>query len=103
MRLPLFMRNILFDFSGTLFDDFKVSLVSTRATILHFGGPAITLKDYREHFTLPVWKFYRRYGLKAPITEINRFYFDHFTAHISRGKLFPGSLQTLKAAKKRGL
>ena len=103
MRLPLFMRNILFDFSGTLFDDFKVSLVSTRATILHFGGPAITLKDYREHFTLPVWQLYRRYRLKAPITEINRFYFDHFTAHIARGKLFPGSFQTLKAAKKRGL
>lgn len=97
------MRNILFDWSGTLFDDFNVSFISTKATIRHFGGPNITITDYREHFTLPVWKFYRRYLKKASIDEVDRFYFDHFTAHAPQGRLFPGALQSLKLAKKKGM
>ncbi|MDO8519805.1 MAG: HAD hydrolase-like protein [Deltaproteobacteria bacterium] len=104
---PLFQRgglkSILFDWSGTLFDDFRVSFISTRATILHFGGPAISLKEYREHFTLPVWKFYRRYIKKIPIDAIDRFYFDHFTAHAPRGRLFPGAKKILQDARAKGI
>ena len=35
--------------------------------------------------------------------EVERFYFDHFTAHAPRGKLFPSALEVLKTAKRMGI
>lgn len=95
------IKNIIFDWSGTLCDDFDVSFISTQHTIQHFGGPILTKKQYKEEFTLPVWKFYRKYIPKKISTdELDHYYFDHFASHAPRGKLFPSIPQILKLAKK---
>lgn len=95
------ISNIIFDWSGTLCDDFDVSFISTQHTIQHFGGHLLTKKQYKEEFTLPVWKFYRKYIPKKISTdELDHYYFDHFTAHAPKGYLFPAMPQILKLAKK---
>lgn len=92
------IKNIIFDWSGTLCDDFKLSLLSTNETLRHFGGQTVTLAQYRKNFELPVERFYSRQGCLAPADEINHFYFERFSPLAGKAKLFKGVphlLQTL--------
>lgn len=80
-----------------------MSAVSTRATLRHFGGPSISLQEYKNYFTLPVWKFYRRYiPKKYSIDEIDRYYFDHFTSHAPRARPFKQVKELLSYAHQSG-
>lgn len=97
------IRHVIFDWSGTLYDDHKVSYLATRETIHHFTGQTITLEAYREHFTIPVENFYRLYDDKTPWQEIDKYYFTVFEKYFSRGKLFPGVLTLLAELKKQGI
>ena len=97
MGLPL--RNLIFDWSGTLFDDFEISHLSTIATLEHFGGKHISVHDYKEHFVLPAWKFYRRFLKNTDMDAVTHFYFEYFMHHIEKGKLFPQARENLKRAK----
>lgn len=84
------IKNIIFDWSGTLADDFRYSYRATRDTIRHFGGPTLTSQQYRAEFMLPVRHFYRKFlGTKVLLDEIDRYYFDHFTQFARRAPLFP--------------
>lgn len=96
------IKHILLDWSGTLYNDFNVSHVSTRHTVRRFGGPNLSKEVYRERFNLPVWKFYREHGVTVPIDEIDAYYFDHFEKIAHRAKLYKGVRQALALAKKFG-
>src|SRR3989338_4862959 len=72
------IKNIIFDWSGTLCDDVKSSYLATRHTIRHFGGPHLTFRQYREQFDLPVWKFYKKHCPTTHVNEIDKYYFNYF-------------------------
>jgi phosphoglycolate phosphatase-like HAD superfamily hydrolase/ADP-ribose pyrophosphatase YjhB (NUDIX family) len=97
------IRHVIFDWSGTLYDDHKVSYLATRETIHHFTGQTITQEAYREHFTIPVEHFYRLYDAKTPWQEIDKHYFTVFEKYFFRGKLFPGVLALFAELKKQGI
>jgi len=102
---PMFsLKNIIFDWSGTLFDDFALSYHSTVETLTHFGGPAISLEEYKKEFCLPVLNFYLKYIPNATslLEQIDTFYFDHFSSKIVGGFLFPGVREALLIAKEKG-
>lgn len=97
------IRHVIFDWSGTLYDDHGPSFFSTRETVENFSRKSITRAEYKEHFVIPVEKFYRRYDKKTPIADIDKYYFEAFARRIGRGKPFPGVIEALRTLKRFGV
>lgn len=95
------IRHVIFDWSGTLYDDHRASFPATRQTIQHFTGKSVTYREYKKHFVIPVDKFYRRYDKKTPIADIDRYYFSVFEKHAHLGRIFPGVRETLRELKRQ--
>lgn len=52
------VKNIVFDWSGTLVDDLPIVVASTNVVLARFGKPAITEEEFRRRFQLPFDQFY---------------------------------------------
>lgn len=97
------LKHVIFDWSGTLYDDHKASFKATKECFKALGGPSITYKEYKEHFVLPVMPFYRRYGFKQNLKQINHAYFSIYQNHYHKGELFKGVLESLKFLKSKNV
>ena len=95
------IRHVIFDWSGTLYDDHRASFPATRQTIRHFTGKQVTYREYKKHFVIPVDKFYRRYDKKTPIADIDKYYFLAFEKQAHLGQIFPGVRETLRELKRQ--
>lgn len=95
------IRHVIFDWSGTLYDDHRASFPATQQTIRHFTGKRITYREYKKHFIIPVDKFYRRYDKKTPIADIDKYYFSAFEKQAHLGKIFPGVREVLRELKRQ--
>lgn len=82
--------NLVFDWSGTLADDERLTFELTRDCISHFGGPTIDWDAYRAEFTIPVDGFYAKYNPGVDIAEIDRWFFDAYAQRIAAVTLFDG-------------
>lgn len=83
------IKNIIFDWSGTLLDDFKMTYGVTRQTIKKLSGHSLSVQEYRDTFQIPVAPFYRRYLKKScAMKEINDLYFHQLSKKISHARLF---------------
>ncbi len=96
-------RHIIFDWSGTLYDDHGPSYLSTREVILELTGKKISFADYKKYFCLPVTPFYRRYGVTWPIDKINDYYFSAYNRFFNQGELYAGVREALELLKKNGI
>jgi phosphoglycolate phosphatase len=54
------IRNIIFDWSGTLVDDLPAVLQATNFIFQQAQLPEMTLEKFRAEFSLPFTKFYDR-------------------------------------------
>jgi phosphoglycolate phosphatase len=84
------MRNVIFDWSGTLVDDLGAVHAATNAVLKQYGGAELTIEQFRSEFALPVADFYQRVLPEVPFSEIDIAYqrqFAHFTETVA---LFPG-------------
>ena len=54
------IRNIIFDWSGTLVDDLSAVWRSTNFTLENADRPPLSLKEFRAEFCLPFNEFYER-------------------------------------------
>ncbi len=52
------IRNVIFDWSGTLVDDLPPTLAATNHVLEHHGIPSLTRDEFRERFRLPYMEFY---------------------------------------------
>ncbi len=52
------MRHIIWDWNGTLFDDFDLVLRSSNAAMATVGGRALSSSEYQSQFRRPVHEFY---------------------------------------------
>lgn len=92
----------LFDFSGTLFDDHKVSFEATKKTIHHFSGKEITYQNYKNDFNIPVHDFYYAYiGDHVSVPEIDTYYFQTFADYVLQGKVFEGVRESFEILKQQ--
>jgi len=53
------IKNLIFDWSGTLVDDLPPTLAATNAVLREFGVPELTRDAFRDRFRLPYMDFYR--------------------------------------------
>jgi len=82
--------NLVFDWSGTLADDERLTFELTRDCVGHFGGAPIDWETYRAEFTIPVDGFYGRHCPGVAIADIDEWFFAAYADRIPDVVLFDG-------------
>ena len=72
------IRNIIFDWSGTLVDDLPAVWRATNYVLARVGLAELTLEQFRSEFCLPFQKFYDRYTPKVPLEQLEIWFHGHF-------------------------
>ena len=72
------IRNILFDWSGTLVDDLPAVFAATNHVLQQSGLEEFTLERFRAEFCLPFKKFYDRYTPHVPMAQLEEWFHSHF-------------------------
>ncbi len=72
------IKNIIFDWSGTLADDFQPVLQATNEIFAQYGKPPFSEADFREKFFLPFPEFYKIYLPEATMVQLDHYYHSSF-------------------------
>ena len=72
------IRNIIFDWSGTLVDDLPAVLKASNYVLTQSGKPAMSLEEFRAEFQLPFTKFYNRHTPHVPMAQLEEWFHAEF-------------------------
>ena len=73
------IRNIIFDWSGTLVDDLPAVLKASNFVLVQAGKPAMSLAEFRAEFSLPFKKFYDRHTPEVPMAQLEAWFHHEFS------------------------
>jgi len=97
------IRNIIFDWSGTLVDDLPAVWRATNHVFKQAGVAELTLDQFRAEFSLPFKNFYVRYVPHISLPQLEQWFHGHFreVQHLSRE--LPHARAMLLFCRQRGL
>jgi len=72
------IRNIIFDWSGTLVDDLPAVWEASNHVFRRAGVPELPLERFRAEFCLPYKKFYDRHIPHVPLDQLEEWFHGHF-------------------------
>lgn len=72
------IRNVIFDWSGTLVDDLEAVWRSTNFTFEQAGRPVMTLDEFRSEFFLPFDQFYEQVTPGVSLDQLEEWYRTSF-------------------------
>ena len=72
------IRNIIFDWSGTLVDDLPAVLKASNFVLAQAGRPEMSLEQFRAEFSLPFRKFYDRHTPDVPMEKLEDWFHTSF-------------------------
>jgi phosphoglycolate phosphatase len=72
------IRNIIFDWSGTLVDDLPAVLKASNFVLAQAGKPEMSLEEFRAEFALPFTKFYDRHTPDVPMPQLEAWFHAEF-------------------------
>ena len=72
------IRNIIFDWSGTLVDDLPAVWRASNFVFTQAGIPELTLEQFRAEFCLPFTIFYDRFTPHVPMAQLEGWFHGHF-------------------------
>jgi phosphoglycolate phosphatase-like HAD superfamily hydrolase/ADP-ribose pyrophosphatase YjhB (NUDIX family) len=72
------IRNIIFDWSGTLVDDLPAVLKASNFVLTQSGKPAMSLAEFRQEFQLPFTRFYDRHTPDVPMAQLEEWFHAEF-------------------------
>jgi phosphoglycolate phosphatase len=72
------IRNIIFDWSGTLVDDLPAVLKASNFVLTQSGKPEMTLDEFRAEFSLPFTNFYDRHTPHVPMPQLEEWFHSSF-------------------------
>jgi phosphoglycolate phosphatase-like HAD superfamily hydrolase/ADP-ribose pyrophosphatase YjhB (NUDIX family) len=72
------IRNIIFDWSGTLVDDLPAVLKASNYVLTQAGRPEMSLAQFRAEFSLPFTKFYDRHTPDVPMPQLEDWFHSSF-------------------------
>ncbi len=72
------IRNIIFDWSGTLVDDLPAVLKASNFVLTQAGQPEMSLEQFRAEFSLPFTKFYDRHTPHVPMPQLEDWFHTSF-------------------------
>lgn len=93
---------ILFDASGTIINDLKVTHQIVNQILHHHGKPQMTLGEFRGIFSLPYWRIFEGFGLSEQIAKVDclKLYKKLVQIHSQKIKTFADVEPTLKSLSK---
>ncbi|MCK5123004.1 MAG: HAD family hydrolase [Candidatus Pacebacteria bacterium] len=94
------IKNIIFDWSGTLIDDVIFTYSATMKVFEKIGIEEITLEKFKEEFILPYMNFYKKFK-NNPDKKIIDEWFDKEMDLINKSKLFPEVKEVLEFLKQK--
>jgi phosphoglycolate phosphatase len=97
------IRNLIFDWSGTLVDDLPAVLAATNHVFDKCGAPPLTLDRFRAEFCLPFERFYARFLPGVPVAELERTFHACFTQAQKAVEELPHAREFLLFCRKHGL
>ncbi|MGI8602143.1 MAG: NUDIX domain-containing protein [Verrucomicrobiales bacterium] len=89
------IRNILFDWSGTLVDDLPPVVHATNAVLRHCGKPGMTREEFMREFELPFERFYRRLTPDNALDTLEPIFHRAFEQSVERATPLPHALDFL--------
>ncbi len=72
------IRNIIFDWSGTLVDDLPAVLKASNFVLARAGKAEMSLDEFRAEFSLPFKKFYDRHTPDVPMAQLEAWFHASF-------------------------
>jgi phosphoglycolate phosphatase len=72
------VKNVVFDWSGTLVDDLPAVLAATNHVLRQAGLEEFTLERFRTEFSLPFTGFYERYTPHVPLQKLETWFHSFF-------------------------
>ncbi|MGO8764935.1 MAG: HAD hydrolase-like protein [Limisphaerales bacterium] len=72
------IRNIIFDWSGTLVDDLPAVLKASNYVLTQAGKPEMSLEEFRAEFSLPFTNFYDRHTPNVPMPQLEEWFHGAF-------------------------
>jgi len=72
------IRNIIFDWSGTLVDDLPAVLKASNFVLTQSGKPEMSLAEFRAEFSLPFTTFYGRHTPHVPMPQLESWFHASF-------------------------
>jgi phosphoglycolate phosphatase-like HAD superfamily hydrolase/ADP-ribose pyrophosphatase YjhB (NUDIX family) len=72
------IRNIIFDWSGTLVDDLPAVLKASNFVLAQAGKAEMTLAEFRAEFSLPFTNFYSRHTPHVPMPQLEEWFHSSF-------------------------
>lgn len=72
------IRNIIFDWSGTLVDDLPAVWEATNHVLIQADRPAMTLEQFRAEFCLPFTIFYNKFVPHVPLRQLEEWFHGRF-------------------------
>ncbi|MGO8927877.1 MAG: NUDIX domain-containing protein [Limisphaerales bacterium] len=72
------IRNIIFDWSGTLVDDLPAVWQATNYVLTQSGRPEMSLEQFRAEFCLPFTIFYGRHVPHVPLPQLETWFHSRF-------------------------
>ncbi len=72
------IRNVVFDWSGTLVDDLPAVWRATNFTLTQAGRDEMSLDEFRAGFSLPFDAFYERVTPGVPLSQLEAWYQQRF-------------------------
>jgi len=97
------IRNVIFDWSGTLVNDLPAVWLATNALFREAGISELTLDEFRAGFSLPFAGFYHRYLPNFPLTQLEKAFHQHFREHEHRVAELPHAREFLAFCRQRDL
>ena len=100
------IKNVFFDFNGTLIDDIDLTLDIENKLLVQRGLNAVTKEFYLDNFCFPVINYYKKSGFdltKINFSELNAEFMNEYTERFLKdSKLFDDVEITLKKAEPQG-
>lgn len=97
------IRNVIFDWSGTLVDDLPAVWRASNHALERAGVPAMPLEQFRQEFRLPARDFYIERVPKESLPELERWFLDGFRQVQDSVTPLPHAREFLEFCRQRGL
>lgn len=97
------IRNIIFDWSGTLVDDLPAVWKATNYVFQQAGRETLTLERFRAEFCLPFKKFYDRYTPNLSMEQLEEWFHGHFRRVQDEVAELPYAREFLQLCRERGI
>jgi phosphoglycolate phosphatase-like HAD superfamily hydrolase/ADP-ribose pyrophosphatase YjhB (NUDIX family) len=72
------IRNVIFDWSGTLVDDLPAVLKASNFVLAQAGKAEMSLAQFRAEFSLPFTSFYDRHTPHVPMPQLEKWFHAEF-------------------------